>query len=47
MDRLATVPNDVNRCLRLIRTLDKRVETIHQSLIQQQKKFEVKMKEIK
>ena len=47
MDRLATVPNDVNRCLRLIRTLDKRIESIHQSLLPQQKKFELRMKEIK
>lgn len=39
MDRMITVPNDINRYLRLIRKLDKRVEDIQATLVPQQSRF--------
>jgi hypothetical protein len=39
MDKMITVPNDINRFLRLIRKLDKRVEDIQAALIPLQARF--------
>jgi hypothetical protein len=39
IDKMYLVPNDVNRYLRLIRTLDKRAEFVQQYLNQAQGKF--------
>ncbi len=39
MDKLITVPNDINRFLRLIRKLDKRAEEIQAVLLPMQNKF--------
>ena len=47
IEKLSTTPNDVNRYLRLIRVLDKKVENLQPTLLAQQKKFDLKMKEIK
>ena len=47
MEKLSTMPNDVNRLLRLIRFLDKKVDAIQHSLSIQQKKFENKVKDLK
>ena len=47
MDKMVTVPNDVNRFLRLIRKLDKRAEEIQASLQPQQAKFLQMSKELK
>jgi hypothetical protein len=44
MDKMVTVPNDINRFLRLIRHLDKRVDTIQATLIPQQNKFLAQVK---
>jgi len=44
MDKMITVPNDINRFLRLIRKLDKRVEDIQLTLIPQQNKFLAQVK---
>lgn len=47
MDKMITVPNDINRFLRLIRKLDKRVEDIQLTLIPQQNKFLAQVKQLK
>ena len=47
MDKMVTVPNDINRFLRLIRKLDKRVEEIQGSLFSQQARFVQQVKELK
>ena len=47
MDKMITVPNDVNRFLRLIRKLDKKAEEIQATLIPQQAKFIAQVKELK
>lgn len=47
MDKMITVPNDVNRFLRLIRKLDKRVEDLQATLGPQQTKFLLQVKELK
>ena len=47
MDKMVTVPNDVNRFLRLIRKLDKKVEELQASLHLQQNKFLQQTKEFK
>jgi hypothetical protein len=47
MDKMVTVPNDINRFLRLIRNLDKRVDSIQALLIPQQNKFLAQVKELK
>jgi len=47
MDKMITVPNDINRLLRLIRRLDKRLEDIQVTLIPQQNKFLAQIKELK
>jgi len=47
MDKMITVPNDINRFLRLIRKLDKRTEDIQATLIPQQAKFLAQLKELK
>lgn len=39
VDKMYLVPNDINRYLRLIRTLDKRAEVVQQSLNQIQGRF--------
>ena len=39
MEKLIPMPNDVNRLVRLIRFLDKRVDAIQASLLPQQRKF--------
>jgi hypothetical protein len=36
MDKMVTVPNDINRLLRLIRKMDKRVEDLQATLLPQQ-----------
>lgn len=40
-------PNEVNRLLRLIRALDKKVENMQSDLSLEQKRFEQKTKELK
>jgi predicted chitinase len=47
MDKMITVPNDINRFLRLIRKLDKKVEEIQTTLIPQQAKFLAQVKELR
>lgn len=47
MDKMITVPNDVNRLLRLIRKLDKKVEEIQTTLIPQQTKFLAQVKDLR
>lgn len=47
MDKMVTVPNDVNRFLRLIRTLDKRMDQVQASLLPQQAKFLAQVKELR
>lgn len=47
MDKMITVPNDINRFLRLIRKLDKKAEEIQTTLIPQQAKFMAQLKELK
>lgn len=47
IDKLGPYPNDVNRLSRLIRVLDKRLQSIQQSLNIQQKKFEAKLRDMK
>lgn len=47
MDKMITVPNDINRLIRLIRRLDKRAEEINATLIPQQTRFLLQMKEVK
>ena len=47
MDKMYLVPNDINRYLRLIRTLDKRSEAVQQVLNQLQSKFLNQLKEYK
>lgn len=47
MDKMITVPNDINRFLRLIRKLDKRVEDIERVLTPMQNKFLLQIKELK
>lgn len=39
VDKMYLVPNDINRHLRLIRTLDKRAEVLQQALNQTQGRF--------
>lgn len=47
IDKLGPYPNDVNRLTRLIRLLDKRLENIQATLVSQQKRFELKLKDLK
>ncbi len=47
MDKMITVPNDVNRYLRLIRKLDKRVEEVQATLLPLQSKFLAQVKELR
>lgn len=47
MDKMITVPNDINRYLRLIRKLDKRVEELQASLTPLQNKFLAQVKELR
>lgn len=47
MDKMITVPNDINRFLRLIRKLDKRAEDVQAALIPLQNKFLANLKELK
>jgi acetone carboxylase gamma subunit len=47
MDKMVTVPNDINRYLRLIRKLDKRVEAVETTLLPLQNKFLAQIKELK
>lgn len=47
MDKMITVPNDINRFLRLIRKLDKKAEEIQASLVPLQTKFLAQLKELK
>jgi len=47
MDKMITVPNDINRYLRLIRKLDKKAEEIQATLAPQQAKFLAQVKELK
>lgn len=47
MDKMITVPNDVNRFLRLIRKLDKKVEELQTALTPQQNKFLAQVKELR
>lgn len=47
MDKMITVPNDINRYLRLIRKLDKRVEDLQVSLNGLQGKFLAQVKELR
>lgn len=47
MDKMITVPNDINRYLRLIRKLDKRVEDLQGSLNTLQAKFLTQVKELR
>ena len=47
MDKMITVPNDINRFLRLIRKLDKKAEEIQASLVPLQAKFLVQLKDMK
>lgn len=47
IDKLIPMSNDVNRLLRLIRFLDKRIDAIQSTLASQQKKFEAKIKDLK
>lgn len=47
MDKMITVPNDINRLLRLIRKLDKKVEEIQTTLVPQQNRFLAQVKELK
>lgn len=47
MDKMITVPNDVNRFLRLIRKLDKKAEDLQGKLMSQQTKFLAQIKELK
>ena len=47
MDKMITVPNDINRYLRLIRKLDKRVEDLQLTLNQLQTKFLTQAKELR
>ena len=44
MDKMITVPNDVNRLLRLIRKLDKKTEELNASLQPQQTRFLAQLK---
>jgi hypothetical protein len=46
-DKMIIVPNDVNRLLRLIRKMDKRVEDLQATLIPQQNKVLAQIKELK
>lgn len=47
MDKMYLVPNDINRYLRLIRTLDKRAETVQLSLNHMQSRFLTQLREFK
>lgn len=47
MDKMITVPNDINRFLRLIRRLDKKAEEIQTTLLPQQAKFTAQIKELR
>lgn len=47
MDKMITVPNDINRFLRLIRKLDKKAEEIQASLVPLQTKFLAQLKDMK
>lgn len=44
MDKMITVPNDINRFLRLIRKLDKKAEELQTALIPLQTKFLAQIK---
>lgn len=47
MEKMSTIPNDVNRHLRLIRNLDRRVDELQAQLVPQQNKFIAAVKELK
>lgn len=47
MEKMSTIPNDVNRYLRLIRNLDRRVDELQAQLVPQQNKFVTAIKELK
>ena len=47
MDKMITVPNDVNRYLRLIRKLDKRQEDVNATLLPLQNKFTAQIRELR
>ena len=47
MDKMVTVPKDINRFLRLIRKLDKRAQELQASLVSQQARFLQQVKELK
>lgn len=47
MEKMATVPNDANRFLRLIRNLDKKLDELQVSLVPQQNKFLSTLKDLK
>ena len=47
MDKIITVPNNINRLLRLIRRLDKKTEEVQLTLNSQQNKFLTQLKELK
>ena len=44
MEKLHPMPNDANRLLRLIRSLDKKADALQSQLLALQKKFETKIK---
>jgi predicted transcriptional regulator len=47
IDKIMVAPNNINRLLRLIRKLDKRVEDIQAGLTIQQTKFTSQVKELR
>ncbi len=47
IDKMYLVPNDINRYLRLIRTLDKKAETVQHSLNHLQQRFLNQLREHK
>ena len=47
MDKMITIPNDINRFLRLIRRMDKKAEEIQAALAPQQAKFLTQVRELK
>lgn len=46
-DKMVTVPNDINRLLRLIRKMDKRVEDLQATLLPQQARAILQIRELK
>lgn len=47
MDKMVTVPNDINRFLRLIRKLDKKAEELQAALLPLQTKFLAQLRELR